>query len=260
MDENLQFHKPKAGQAESRQTVFPITVGFPIPEDAEGVEGVETVSRESLYKDMSNPSGLDHLYEMQCYNMFNMDITKDDFDPKTLHCICISLATFGAYGLEYACRLLWKLVGVEKADEYFAKYAREDYLCKRFFTANWFGIDRFEHADANHFEDALAEVKAGKKQTHWIWYIFPQMKGLGKSRMSEYYGIQGREEAVFYIYCRPTLRKHLVEITKAVYDSPNTVYQIFGRDSIKVYSCMRLFSTVCDIPIFKKLMLKYNWH
>ena len=122
------------------------------------------------------------------------------------------------------------------------------------------GIDRFIKAQDKHnaYQTALEEVKAGRKKTHWIWYIFPQMRGLGTSEMSKFYGIGGREEAMQYIN-HPILRDRLVEITEAVYDSDKTVYEIFGNDAIKVRSCMLLFASVSDIPIFKKMIHKYSW-
>lgn len=108
------------------------------------------------------------------------------------------------------------------------------------------------------YEEALAEVRAGHKRSHWIWYIFPQMKGLGRSARSQYYGIAGREEAKAYIE-HPVLRERLVEISQAVLDSPHSVYEIFGADVIKVRSCILLFASVCDIPVFQHLKARYCW-
>ena len=108
------------------------------------------------------------------------------------------------------------------------------------------------------YQKALKEVKEGKKRGHWIWFIFPQMFGLGKSELARYYGIYGRDEAKEYIK-HPILRERLVEITEAVYNNENTVYEIFGNDAIKVRSCMLLFASVSDIPIFKKMVNKYSW-
>ena len=120
-------------------------------------------------------------------------------------------------------------------------------------SAIYKGLDRFIEAQNRFdtYQTALKEVKAGKKETHWIWYIFPQMRGLGKSERSKFYAIQDRDEAIAYIN-NPVLRDRLVEITEAVYNSEKTVYEIFGNDAIKVRSCMFLFASVCDIPIFKK--------
>ena len=131
---------------------------------------------------------------------------------------------------------------------------------------NQFYLKRFLDAqDAGGFynntetyQTALQEVKNGLKRTHWIWYVFPQMKGLGKSEISKYYGINGREEAYAYID-HPVLRERLVEITQAVLDSKKTVYEIFGADTIKVRDCMRLFASVSEIPVFRQMLLKYKW-
>ena len=108
------------------------------------------------------------------------------------------------------------------------------------------------------YSEALQEVKAGHKRGHWIWYVFPQMKGLGKSEISEFYGINGREEAKAYIE-HPVLKERLVEICEAVLNSETSVYNIFGRDAIKVRSCILLFASVCDIPVFKQIKSKYRW-
>lgn len=85
------------------------------------------------------------------------------------------------------------------------------------------------------------------------------MKGLGHSKISQFYGINGREEAHEYI-ANPILRERLIEVTKAILDSNNTVYEIFGQDTIRVRSCMLLFSSVApEISEFKQLINKYNW-
>ena len=125
---------------------------------------------------------------------------------------------------------------------------------------------RFVHAQDNGgiydgtgtYTQALQEVKAGYKRGHWIWYVFPQMKGLGKSEISEFYGINGREEAKAYIE-HPVLRERLVEICEAVLYSETSVYDIFGSDAIKVRSCILLFASVCDIPVFQQIKSKYRW-
>ena len=124
----------------------------------------------------------------------------------------------------------------------------------------YLGVDRFIEAQNkyNTYQKALEEVKNGKKTSHWIWFIFPQMVGLGKSELSDYYGINGREEAFQYIN-NPILRDRLIEITEAVYNNEKTVYEIFDHDAVKVRSCMQLFASVSDIPIFKQMLKKYCW-
>lgn len=108
------------------------------------------------------------------------------------------------------------------------------------------------------YQEALEEVKSGLKKSHWIWYVFPQMNGLGHSELSKFYGINGREEAYAYI-ANPILKQRLIEITEAVYNSNKSVYEIFGNDAIRVRSCMLLFASVSDEPIFKKMIAEYNW-
>ena len=108
------------------------------------------------------------------------------------------------------------------------------------------------------YAEALQEVKAGHKRGHWIWYVFPQMKGLGKSEISEFYDINGREEAKAYIE-HPVLKERLVEICKAVLNNEHSAYDIFGADTIKVRACILLFASVSDIPVFKQIKNKYRW-
>ena len=108
------------------------------------------------------------------------------------------------------------------------------------------------------YKQALEEIRNGYKKSHWIWYVFPQMKGLGHSEISEFYGINGREEAKAYLE-NPILRERLIEASKAVLDNKKSVYEIFGNDTIKVRSCMLLFASVSDIPVFKQMVNKYKW-
>ena len=108
------------------------------------------------------------------------------------------------------------------------------------------------------YAEALQEVKAGHKRGHWIWYVFPQMKGLGKSEISQFYGINGREEAKAYIE-HPVLRERLVEICEAVLNNEQSAYDIFGADTIKFRACILLFASVSDIPVFKQIKNKYRW-
>ena len=122
------------------------------------------------------------------------------------------------------------------------------------------GLDRFIEAQDYHntYQIALEEIRAGKKKTHWVWFVFPQMVGLGKSEKSIFYGITHRREAHDFI-AYPTLRARLIEATEAVYYNEKSVYEIFGNDAIKVACCMKLFASVSDIPIFKKMLEKYCW-
>ena len=110
------------------------------------------------------------------------------------------------------------------------------------------------------YQQALKEVKAGAKASHWIWYIFPQMAGIKgtHSKPALFYGINGRLEAYQYIN-HPILRARLVEISQAVIDNEKTVYEIFGNDTMKVRACILLFTSVADIPELNKLRAMYKW-
>ena len=108
------------------------------------------------------------------------------------------------------------------------------------------------------YKQALEEIRNGYKKSHWIWYVFPQMKGLGHSEISEFYGINGREEAKTYME-NPILSQRLIEATQAVLDSEHSVYDIFGQDVIKFRACMLLFSTISDDKVFKQVINKYHW-
>ena len=105
-----------------------------------------------------------------------------------------------------------------------------------------FNLERFKAAQEDDYPAALQEVRNGKKRSHWIWYIFPQLRGLGRSSASEYYGIDGIEEARAYL-ADPLLSSRLREISEALLAlPPQDPREIFGGiDAVKVCSCMTLF-------------------
>ncbi len=120
-------------------------------------------------------------------------------------------------------------------------------------------LERFIKAQKQDYEQALKEIKNGKKLTHWIWYIFPQIKGLGYSEISNYYGIDDLAEAKAYLQ-NEYLRNNLLEITEALLnlDSNNPTEILGYPDDLKVKSSMTLFNYVDQsILIFKKVIDKY---
>ena len=118
-------------------------------------------------------------------------------------------------------------------------------------------LERFVVAQERMYPRALEEVKNGKKVTHWIWYIFPQLKGLGTSNNSIYYGLDDIEEARAYL-AHPILGARLREITTVVLEADKDVEDIFGGiDTIKVHSCMTLFAEIADDDLFAKVLEKY---
>ena len=119
-------------------------------------------------------------------------------------------------------------------------------------------LQRFIDAQQNSYQRALTEVKSGKKLTHWIWYIFPQLKGLGMSGNSQYYGIDDLEEARAYLK-HPILGARLREITSVFLDMiGKNAKDVFGDlDAMKVRSCMTLFNEVSDDDLFRKVLERY---
>lgn len=119
-------------------------------------------------------------------------------------------------------------------------------------------LERFVDAQERMYERALEEVKSGKKLSHWIWYIFPQLKGLGMSGNSYYYGIDDIEEARAYLK-HPVLGARLREITSVFLDSVGKNAQdVFGYlDAMKVRSCMTLFNEVSNDDLFRKVLERY---
>lgn len=122
-----------------------------------------------------------------------------------------------------------------------------------------FNLNRFLEAQETKYNDALSEIKNGRKLTHWMWYIFPQIAGLGFTDFNVLYAIQNKEEATQYLN-HPVLGKRLIEISKAVVEiEGKTALEIFGKpDERKLKSSMTLFSIINDPnPIFQHVLDKY---
>ena len=123
-------------------------------------------------------------------------------------------------------------------------------------TPDPFNLNRFLGAQESYYADALREIKQGYKQSHWIWFIFPQMRGLGRSPMAENYGIKSIEEARAYLE-DPILKKRLIEISSALlkHKGKSTAYEILGTiDAIKVRSSMTLFDHIMPHAIFAEVL------
>ena len=116
-------------------------------------------------------------------------------------------------------------------------------------------LNRFISAQERDYLIALSEIKNGSKQSHWIWYIFPQIKGLGRSYQSQFYGIANRQEAEAYL-AEPILNARLREITLALLEHKDkTAQQILGGiDAIKVKSSMTLFDAIAPDDIYAEVL------
>lgn len=121
------------------------------------------------------------------------------------------------------------------------------------------GLERFIEAQEYSYPIALKEIQSGRKKSHWIWYIFPQLKGLGHSYNSEYYGITDLNEAKAYLN-HPILAERLREITKALLSLPQNLAAreiLGGIDAMKVKSSMTLFYMVSREHLFKEVLERY---
>lgn len=120
-------------------------------------------------------------------------------------------------------------------------------------------LNRFMDAQSSTYEIALQEIKNGRKQSHWIWFIFPQLQGLGSSYMSKMYAIKDLNEAKAYLD-HAILKERLLEITQAVLDvQKKDILDIMGYpDDKKLKSCMTLFleaDPTCQL--FQEVLDKY---
>jgi uncharacterized protein (DUF1810 family) len=122
-----------------------------------------------------------------------------------------------------------------------------------------FHLERFVEAQSAVYSHALDELRRGLKTGHWMWFIFPQLKGLGHSSNAAYYGIDGSAEARAYL-AHSTLAPRLIECTAAVHDlTGRSLQEIFGSiDAVKFRSSMTLFNAVSSNPNpFSAALAKY---
>ena len=118
------------------------------------------------------------------------------------------------------------------------------------------GLDRFILAQKRDFETALTEISNGRKRTHWMWYIFPQIQGLGFSDTAKYYGIKDLSEAGDY-YIHPVLGQRLIKITRELLNHKDkSAHDIFGTpDDLKLRSSMTLFAALQGAdPVFQQVI------
>jgi uncharacterized protein (DUF1810 family) len=124
---------------------------------------------------------------------------------------------------------------------------------------NAFDLTRFTKAQADSYATALAELKSGQKRSHWMWYIFPQLDGLGHSETAKYYAIKNMAEAQQYLN-HPVLGKRLLECAEAVLSvQERTILDIMGfPDNLKLNSSMTLFAHIAHAnPVFTAVIDKY---
>jgi uncharacterized protein (DUF1810 family) len=122
-----------------------------------------------------------------------------------------------------------------------------------------FGLKRFLDAQAGVYERALAELKRGRKESHWMWFIFPQIDGLGRTSTARFYAIKSGAEAAAYL-AHPVLGQRLLECSKALLQiQGKSASDIFGfPDDLKLRSSMTLFATASGAdPAFSQVIAQY---
>ena len=121
------------------------------------------------------------------------------------------------------------------------------------------GLERFVKAQKYDYDTALREIRSGRKRSHWMWYIFPQLQGLGFSSTAQYYGIRDLEEAQDYME-HPLLGARLVEISEALLalDTGDASAVMGYPDDLKLRSSMTLFELAApEQPVFGRVLEKY---
>lgn len=122
-----------------------------------------------------------------------------------------------------------------------------------------YDLNRFLQAQVSDHERALAELRAGRKRSHWMWYIFPQLVGLAMSATAQRYGIRSLAEARAYL-AHPVLGPRLVACSEALMGvQGRSAYDILGTpDDMKLHSCMTLFAQVAPPDsVFRRVLLRY---
>ncbi len=124
---------------------------------------------------------------------------------------------------------------------------------------NNYNLNRFLEAQESTYKTALSEIRNGRKLSHWMWFIFPQVSGLGLSETSKFYAIKNIDEAIAYLN-HPVLGKRLLEVSEALLSiEGRTANQIFGSpDDMKLKSSMTLFAVASgEASVFQQVLDKY---
>ena len=119
------------------------------------------------------------------------------------------------------------------------------------------GLERFIDAQEGVIERALAELRRGRKETHWMWFVFPQIEGLGTSPIARRYAIRSLDEARAYL-AHPVLGPRLVECAEAALEAEGDAVDVFGPpDDLKLRSCATLFERAGGPPVFAALLDRF---
>lgn len=121
-----------------------------------------------------------------------------------------------------------------------------------------FDPHRFLQAQEPVFSTVRSELKAGRKATHWMWFVFPQLRALGRSGTARFYGLEDSAEAAAYA-AHPVLGVRLRDCAELVLNTPHrSAHQIFGTpDDLKLCSCMTLFELAAPHPVFTGVLERF---
>jgi uncharacterized protein (DUF1810 family) len=130
--------------------------------------------------------------------------------------------------------------------------------CRNTDLTDPYNLGRFLDAQERVYAQVIAELRGGEKRSHWMWFIFPQFTGLGRSAMAQEFAIRSREEVVAYLG-ESVLGSRLRECTALVNAaSGRTIHEIFGTpDDVKFHSSMTLFDAVSNDPVFRAAISKF---
>ncbi|MCA0146746.1 DUF1810 domain-containing protein [Blastococcus sp. LR1] len=119
-------------------------------------------------------------------------------------------------------------------------------------------LQRFVDAQRDTYDQALAELRGGEKRTHWMWFVFPQIAGLGRSGMAQRFALADLDEAREYV-AHPVLGKRLVECARALtaLDVDDPVAVLGSIDAVKLRSSMTLFARASEEPVFREVLDHY---
>tara|TARA_Y100001960_G_scaffold167589_1_gene176089 strand:+ start:21672 stop:22079 length:408 start_codon:yes stop_codon:yes gene_type:complete len=117
-----------------------------------------------------------------------------------------------------------------------------------------FDLERFIDAQNAVWDTVVAELKNEQKESHWMWFVFPQIKGISKSLEGEKYSISTLEEATAY-YDNDILRERLIEVIQILLEAERPLFDMFGDpDYYKFISCITLFRQATDDPLFESVL------
>lgn len=130
--------------------------------------------------------------------------------------------------------------------------------CHWLYMDDPYNLHRFIEAQAPVYETALSEIRAGRKRSHWMWFLFPQLAALGHSPTAKFFGIASIKEARAYL-AHPLLGSRLLECVFALQQSAETsAEQIFGSvDAMKLRSCLTLFRQAGGEPVFEEALSRW---